>query len=109
MVAELEKPEAIERLEEILRVADAVMVARGDLGVDWPRKGARDSEARHRPRQRPEGAGDYRHPDARVDDRHPRPTRAEASDVANAVFDGADALMLSSETPLAAFPAKPCR
>jgi pyruvate kinase len=74
IIAKLEKPEAIERLEEILRVADGVMVARGDLGVEMPLE------------------------------RVPRPTRAEASDVANAILDGTDALMLSGETAMGAYP-----
>ncbi len=110
ILAKIEKPQALVHLEEILRLSDAVMVARGDLGVELPAEDVpliqkRLIRAAHRwgrpvvvATQMMESMTDS-----------PSPTRAEASDVATAVFDGADAVMLSAETASGRYPMETVR
>jgi pyruvate kinase len=107
VIAKLERPEAVDNLHAILRVCDGVMVARGDLGVEVS------------PEQVPslqkmiiqEANQEMRYVITATQMletmiRNPQPTRAEASDVANAVFDGTDSLMLSGETAVGQYPVR---
>jgi len=110
VVAKLEKPEAVDNLEAIVLAFDGVMVARGDLGVELPLENVPLVQKRAIQIAR-ENAKPVIVATQMLDSMitNSRPTRAEASDVANAVLDGADALMLSGETGVGRFPIKTVR
>ncbi len=105
IVSKLEKPQAIDHLDEIVKLSDAVMVARGDLGVEMPPEEVPTIQKRIIRSCRKEGKPVVvctQMLDSMV--KSPTPTRAEASDVATAIYDGSDAVMLSAESASGEYP-----
>ena len=105
LIAKIEKPQAVDRAEEIIRAADCIMVARGDLGIELPIERVPIVQ-----KELLACAGHLARPSITATQMldsmvaSSRPTRAEVADVANAILDGTDAIMLSQETAIGAYP-----
>ncbi|MDB9515733.1 pyruvate kinase [Roseofilum reptotaenium CS-1145] len=107
VMAKIEKPQAVENLEAIMQQCDGLMVARGDLGVEMSPERVPKLQKRIIQSCNQQGVPVITATqmlDSMI--RNPRPTRAEASDVANAIMDGTDAVMLSGESAVGAYPVK---
>jgi pyruvate kinase len=105
LIAKIEKPQAVDAAEEIIRAADCVMVARGDLGIELPIEDVpivQKQLLRHAGRLARPSITATQMLDSMVNSS--RPTRAEVADVANAILDGTDAVMLSQETAIGSYP-----